>query len=227
MQDAPETSAADARAKKLIRRQKRNMRKAQAEGFLAGVAAMLRPGDLAIDCGANQGVVTAVLAETGADVLAFEPDPWAFAVLQDRFGDHPRVTLHNAALGTSEGRVRLKRADNFADNPSGASVKSTILEGGRSIDEGTGVDVRLVDFPARVAEIARTRDEIAFVKMDIEGAELEILETLDERGLIAPIRCLVAETHERKFKDLRPRFRALRSAFAERYPATRINLDWI
>ncbi|MFM7443241.1 MAG: FkbM family methyltransferase, partial [Tabrizicola sp.] len=61
--------------RKLKRRHKRDLRHARAEGMLAGIAAMLRPGDVAVDCGANRGDVTAVLAASGAVVHAFEPDP--------------------------------------------------------------------------------------------------------------------------------------------------------
>ncbi|MCF1708449.1 FkbM family methyltransferase [Tabrizicola sp. J26] len=223
----PATSEAELRAEKLIRRQKRNLRKASAEGFLAGVAAMLRPGDLAIDCGANVGVVTAVLAETGADVIAYEPDPFAFGQLSERFSGHPRVTLINAAVGTSSGTVRLMRAGNFDQNPKGASVKSTILPGGRAIDEAGGVNVPLLDFPEFLKGLFAEGREVAFLKMDIEGAELDLLEALDRDGLLERVRVLVAETHERKFPDQRGRYRALRAAIASRYPAGRFNLDWI
>lgn len=226
-EDAPPKSDAERRAEALIRRQKRNLRKATAEGFLSGVAAMLRPGDIALDCGANVGVVTRVLAATGADVVSFEPDPFAFGKLRAAFADHPRVELVNAAVGVSDGTVRLMRAGNFGDNPAGASVKSTILQGGRMIDEAAGIDVRLMDFPAYLEAKIAERGEIAFVKMDIEGAELDLLEEMDRRGLLAHIRCLVAETHERKFRDLRPRYRALRTNFARKYPGGRVNLDWI
>ena len=220
-------SKAEERAEALIRRHKRNMRKARAEGYLAGVAAMLRPGDLAIDLGANMGVVTEVLARTGADVIAFEPDPWTFAKLTERFAESPNVRLVNAAVGVGGGTVRLMRAENFDANPTGASVKSTILSGGRQIDEGQSIDVPLVDFPSFVAEQLQTRAEIAFVKMDIEGAELDILEAMDRDGLFAQVRVLVAETHERKFRDLRPRYRALRESFAAKYNPDRVSLDWI
>ncbi|MDP4034431.1 MAG: FkbM family methyltransferase [Pseudorhodobacter sp.] len=224
--DAPR-SKAELRAQTMIRRQKRNLRKASAEGFLAGVAAMLRPGDLVMDCGANIGSITAILAETGADVMAFEPDPFAFGELSAKFADHPRVELINAAVGATAGTVRLMRASNFDDNPAGASVKSTILQGGRSIDATTGFDVPLISFPDLIREKIASGRELAFVKMDIEGAELEILEALDQQGLLAQIRCIVVETHERKFKDLRPRYRALREAFAEKYPGNQVYLNWI
>ncbi len=220
-------SEAELQAEALQRRQWRALRKARAEGFLAGAAAMLRPGDLALDCGANLGKVTDILARTGADVIAFEPDPWTFERLSARFSGVANVTLVNAALGVSEGRVRLHRATNFDSNPSGASVKSTILSGGHAIDDSTGPEVALIDFPAFLHARLAERDEIALVKLDIEGAELDILEAMDRASLFDRIRVLLAETHERKFLHLRPRFHALRQALAKRHDPARVNLDWI
>lgn len=80
-----------------------------------------------------------------------------------------------------------------------------------------------MDFPNILSELG----EVAFVKMDIEGAELDILERMHQDGLFAKVRCLVAETHERKFKDLRPRYRALREEIAQHYHPGRVSLDWI
>ncbi len=222
----PQTEA-EQRAEVMIRRMKRNLRKSWAEGYMTAICAMLKPGDLVMDLGANMGVVTAVLAATGADVIAYEPDPFAFGTLQQKFGDMPNVTLVNAAVGVGTGTVRLRRADNFGDNPEGASVKSTILDGGRRIDAANAVEVPLLDFPGLVRETVAMRGEIAFVKMDIEGAELDILEVMHRDALFANIRCLVAETHERKFKDLRERYKALREVVAEAYPPGKVNLDWI
>ena len=211
----------------LVRRQRRNLRKAWAEGYLTAVAAMLKPGDLVLDCGANMGVVTAVLAAPGADVIAYEPDPYAYKVLQEKFCLTRNVTLVNAAVGVGSGTVQLMRADNFEANPDGASVKSTILDGGRHIDGDNSIEVPLLDFPTLIRELVVARGEIVFVKMDIEGAELDILEELDRESLFTDIRCLVAETHERKFKGLRDRYKALRMGIAERYPTGKVNLDWI
>ncbi len=231
-QPSPETAAlpqseAEQRAEVMIRRMKRNLRKSWAEGYMMAITAMLKPGDLVMDCGANMGVVTAVLAATGADVIAYEPDPYAFGTLQQKFGDMANVTLINAAVGVGTGTVRLMRADNFGENPEGASVKSTILDGGRRIDAENSVEVPLLDFPGIIREMVAERGEIAFVKMDIEGAELDILEVMHRDALFQNVRCLVAETHERKFKDLRDRYKTLRDVVAETYPAGKVNLDWI
>ncbi|MGB7262657.1 MAG: FkbM family methyltransferase [Albidovulum sp.] len=231
--EAEDTDAAaritelEERLAKLKRREKRNLRHARAHGFLDGVLALLRPGDIVIDCGANLGEVSAPLAATGAHVIAFEPDPYAFAQLSERLGDAANVTLHPQAVSTAAGTLRLMRAANFEDNPKGGSVKSTLIGGGRGISDDDGIDVEVIDFVAFLRDLIAAKGPIAFLKMDIEGAELDLLAAMDAAGLFADIRCTVAETHENKFKDLRPRYRDLREDFAGKYATQHVNLDWI
>lgn len=200
----------------------RARRHGHASGLLQGICSMLLPGDVAIDCGANVGKVTRRLADTGAQVHAFEPDPYSFAQLTEAVAGLPNVTLHNAAVGTAAGTVTLYRGSNFEDDPKSASVKSTILPGGRGVAE-TAIEVPVVDFP----EFLRGIGSVAFLKMDVEGAELDLLEAMERDDLFRAVRLTVAETHEKKFKDLRGRFAALRERLTETYPITKVNLDWI
>ncbi len=227
--ETSEAREADLKAKlsKLKRREQRNLRQARAHGFLDGILALLRPGDVVIDCGANVGEVSARLAATGATVIAFEPDPYAFGKLSERLADCDNVTLHQQAVSTEAGTLKLMRASNFDDNPKGGSVKSTLLSGGRGISEEDSIEVEVIDFVAYLRDLVAKSGPVAFLKMDIEGAELALLREMDEVGLFADIRCLVAETHERKFKDLRSDYRALREAIAEKYSPQHVNLDWI
>lgn len=213
--------------RKLKRRHKRDLRFARAEGMLQGVVSMLRPGDVVVDCGANRGDICADLAATGAVVHAFEPDPYNVDKLKERFRDVANVHLHPVAVGATPGRVRLMRAANWEVNPDLASVKSTIVSGGHNIAEGAGIDVEIIDFPAFLRGLIADHGRLAFIKIDIEGAELDLLEAMLSAGLFDHIQLTVAETHERKFKDLRPRFAALREAVSAAYPPTRVNLDWI
>ncbi len=227
--DTAEAEALKTRLEKLTRRQARNQRAAFAKGLLQGVLSMLRPGDVVMDCGANIGDVAEPLADTGATLHAFEPDPYAFERLSKRLDGRPNVTLYNAAVGTEAGSVRLMRAANFDDNPKGGSVKSTVVPGGRNIDErdGQAIDVAMIDLPAMIRDMSRAHGELAFLKMDIEGAELALLELMMRERLFDSVRLTVAETHERKFRALRPRFAELRRNVSEAYPITRVNLDWI
>ena len=223
----PRVAELEAKLSKLKRREQRNLRQARAHGFLDGILALLRPGDVVIDCGANVGDVSARLAETGATVIAFEPDPYAFEKLSERVAGCDNVTLFQQAVSTEAGFLRLMRASNFDDNPKGGSVKSTLLSGGRGISEEDAVQVEVIDFVSFLRDLVAKSGPVAFLKMDIEGAELALLREMDKAGLFSAIRCLVAETHERKFKDLRPDYRALREAIAEKYSPQHVNLDWI
>jgi FkbM family methyltransferase len=214
---------------KLKRRQERNERAQFARGLMQGILSMLRPGDVVFDCGANVGAVTGPLAQTGATVHAFEPDPFAFGKLSKRVKGMDNVILHNAAVGVTAGAVCLMRASNFEDNPMTGSVKSTIIGGGRNIDERdeATIEVEMIALPDMIRRVAGETGEVAFLKMDIEGAELDLLEHMQSEHLFDLVRLTVAETHENKFCDLRPRFAALREAVAAEHPVTRVNLDWI
>ncbi len=208
-------------------RMKRRERVARAEGMLQGVTAMLGPKDVAVDCGANVGKVTAALAKTGARVIAFEPDPLAYNELKEAFEGVKNVELVNAAVGVKDGVARLHRAEDFAQKPKRRTVKSSLLSGGRGMADDNYVDVDMVNFPEALRLLLKETKEIAFLKMDIEGAELELLEVMDAEGLLDPIRFTVVETHERKFPDLQPRYEKLRADFADKYSANKVNLDWI
>lgn len=213
--------------RKARRREKRRVRDAEALGYMNGVLAMLTPDDLVIDCGANVGLVSEPLAQTGARLHSFEPDPFAFEKLSGTMEAYDNATLHNAAVGVEDGTVRLNRAEDFDSDQMGASVKSSILDGGRAMASDSYVEVKLIDFTSFLKTQIAAHGEIAFLKMDIEGAELDLLEKMHEVGLISPIRCLVVETHENKFPELRPRFRQLREVFGQAYPKNKVNLDWI
>lgn len=227
MAEQAKIDALQAELDKLKRRQQRNFRAHHARGLMQGILSMLKPGDVVLDCGANVGDVTEPLAATGAQVHAFEPDPYAFEQLSNRVKGMDNVTLHNAAVAVEAGKLTLMRAANFDDNPKAGSVKSTLIAGGRNIDESEGIEVDVIALPDLLADLAEQHGEVAFLKMDIEGAELDLLEHMQAEGLFDIVRLTVAETHENKFADLRPRFAALREAVGKAHPITRVNLDWI
>ena len=71
----------------------------------AAAAARLTKGDIAIDCGANVGKFTVMMARNGATVHAFEPNPAAFAELRRNTAEFANVQLHATAITTSPGRA--------------------------------------------------------------------------------------------------------------------------
>jgi len=199
------------------RNRRRAKRAARAERAFFAALLELGPGDVALDCGANVGFYARHMARSGATVHAFEPDPLAFEALSRALGDAPNVTLHPAAVGTVPGRATLSRPADFAADPVGRTVASTLMGG-----DGEGVEVEVIDLPAFLAALPAPP---ALLKLDVEGAEVELLETLEARGLLAPIRHVFCETHERQFPALRPRTFALIRALGPE-GAGRVDFDW-
>ena len=195
----------------------RDGRRAHAKGMLQGIVSMLPPGDVTVDCGANLGAITEVLADSGATVHAFEPEPFTFDILRKNFGDRPNVILHNVAVGVNAGKVTLMRAEGWAANPQGTSESCSIIEGRRRMDTGDGIEVELIDF-AFLTDLLSRHSRIALVTSDIESAELDPLEAMETHGFFDKVGLTVAETHEQKFAHLAPRFVALRTRITARYP---------
>lgn len=139
----------------------------------------LRPGDVAIDCGASVGHVVAAFAGAGAFVHAFEPDPSAFAVLAERFGDAPNVRLHRRAVLDRAGTARLYLHVDAARDPVGASVRSSVLPFKGNVDPETYVEVEAVGLSDFVLELERP---VKVVKIDVEGAECPIVHRLLDTG---------------------------------------------
>ena len=139
-------------------------------------AAALGPAPVILDVGANYGLATIALKaeHPDAEIVAFEADPAIAAIAATNIA-RPRacddVTLVRAAAWTSEGTMR------FAAEGSDA---------GRLGDEG-GLEVPTV----------RLRDwldrDVDLLKMDIEGAEVDVL--LDCADRLDRVGSLVCEYH--------------------------------
>ena len=177
-----------------------------------------------IDLGANVGEYTRVMADFGCHVIAFEPDPWAFKQLEDNLSSYSNVKLENAAAGNSNGTTALWRHIEFDTCPERHSVSSSTIEHKFPIDIRLGpIIVRAVDF---IEYLEQLNGHIGVIKMDIEGAEVDILERmLDCSSILDRIDYIFVETHEYEILTHRERVDTLRQRTRELF-RPRINLDW-
>ena len=183
----------------------------------------LKPGDLAIDCGANIGHFTRILANQGARVHAFEPDPFTFSILQENTKDLKNVVLHNAAVGTSNSVVKLYRKENFENNPLEASISSSLFEGKLNVDPEHSIDIEQIDFGAFLNSLDQ---EVTILKIDIEGAEIPLLENLVEHDSLRNCTRVFVETHEDRIPELADRTANLRKLSQSREYSNKLFLDW-
>lgn len=152
----------------------------------------LPPNSLCVDLGANIGKITDILLDHGHRVIAFEHDPATFKVLAENVGARAGVTLVQAAAGTAEGTARLMRDKEWNPETLYGSEGSSLVEtSGRKAEDA--VDVRVVDLAAYLRDID---EDIALLKMDIEGGEWDLIPHLDREGSFDRIDHVLVETHE-------------------------------
>jgi FkbM family methyltransferase len=128
------------------------------------------PGDLVFDIGANKGEYTEMLLELGARVVAVEPEPTIARRTKQRF---PQARLVTAAAGPARGRARLR----INRHPALASLSERWITVATPDDwTGEEIDVPVVTLDQLIEEHGYP----AFVKIDVEGYEAEVLTGLSE-----------------------------------------------
>ena len=128
---------------------------------------LVDPARAAIDVGANVGIYTGRLAQLCKKVHAFEPIPW---LADDVASKSPtNVVLHRIALSNRTGRAELRV-------PTRAGVEEhglTTMEERNPLE--TRDDIRIVS--CAVDRIDNVISEpVGFIKVDVEGHELAVLE---------------------------------------------------
>jgi len=123
---------------------------------------VLKPDAVVVDIGANIGYYTRIaskLVGAGGSVIAFEPMPAAYRVLQLNCADLANVILFPVALGDKQGEATFyvrKKGDASSLWPDISSKKVQV-----QVDT---LDNKLAKYP-----------RIDFIKIDVEGFEPEVL----------------------------------------------------
>jgi len=146
------------------------------------------PPRLIVDAGANIGLASVWLAHRypGARVIALEAERGNFEVLRRNVAPYPNVEPRLQALWSHPTRLRIT-------NPDASAHGFQVGEGeptGRA-DDGS---VEAVDVPALLREAGAGR--IDLLKLDVEGAEVEILRD-GAAHWIDHIGTLAVELHDR------------------------------
>lgn len=187
------------------------------------VIAGLGPGDIAIDCGANVGKFTVPMASTGATVFAFEPNPDAYARLVENTASFPNVRTFKAAVTTVPGPVKLYLHRYAADDPVHFSTGSSLVGTKRNVREDRFEMVEGIQFAEFIKGLGDIR--VRLLKMDIEGAEVGVLNQLLDEGLHEIIDQAFVEVHDRQIRALAESTRQLRERLQALH-AEHFRLDW-
>lgn len=184
---------------------------------------ILNSGDIAIDCGANVGKVTEQMAAKGATVYAFEPNPYAFEVLQKKFADNPDIHCFNQGVLDKESELPLYLHEHSDEDELKWSTGSSFISSKGNIRKDKSVVVKVIDI---VDFITTLPGRVKILKLDVEGVEIEILNKLIDTGITDKIDLILAETHEDKMPELKDKTEELKKKIQVK-DIQNINLNWI
>ncbi|MEW6689103.1 MAG: FkbM family methyltransferase [Pseudomonadota bacterium] len=156
---------------------------------------LVRADPLLVDCGLGRDIsfASAFLTRFGGTVIGVEANPAALAWCAQH--SPPGMHLRDAAFWTRAGETLafhlprpLEQLPNGADGVSGSLLASHAYVAGGEPRRVTTTDLEQV-----LAEAGR--EDCDVLKLDIEGAEYEVLEDLLARGLLGKCRQLLVEFH--------------------------------
>jgi len=134
------------------------------------------PGELTVDVGANIGYTASILAVRAGpqgEVVCFEPHPEVMSRLREN-ADHwrqdgrcARITLHQLALGSGRGVATLCMDSAFQRNNGTARIVPCPEQ-----SRHASFEVKL----ERLDSVLAAGQTISVIKLDAEGAELDIFE---------------------------------------------------
>lgn len=153
--------------------------------FIDGVLRFESPGTSPriLDCGANVGLASLYFKRLypQARITAFEADPGIAAAARHNMerNGYPDVEVHAVGVWTSDGEVTFRR-----DGADGGAID----EVSRRVD-GSLARIPVVRLRDRLID-----EEVDLLKMDIEGAEPEVL--ADCETALSRVRALIVDVHE-------------------------------
>lgn len=145
--------------------------------------------DLVFDVGANTGSRTKLFLNLGAKVICFEPQPNLFEHLRSYLGKNKKCLIKNLGLGDCRGSQILNISDAHVLSSMSERWINATKNSGRFIEYNWDTKIN-VDISTLDLEIAR-HGVPTYVKIDVEGYELEVL-----KGLSKPINFISIEFTE-------------------------------
>lgn len=164
-------------------------------------------------------------------IYSFEANPMTYELSKNCEPDYKNLIHLNKAIWTNSDGIYLNV--NATDT---TTQGSNILEFPPAIDTMWGtryawdkkIRVESIDLSSLIYEI-RSKDEFAsiHIKMDIEGAEFDVLQKILEKQAHRLIDTIYVEFHERFFIDQHDLYRKIKEGILSDFRSDKINiLEW-
>lgn len=159
----------------------------------------LKSGSVVYDIGANVGLFTRLFSNIGCTVFAFEPHPGAFRELERMFAVSRNVNLFNLAISDEDGHAPLYFHIHGDKEDINFSQGTSLLASKPNVDESNATICKI----ASISRIIEMVDHVDFMKIDVEGAEIKIINhLLNQHETLQKISFIGCETHDNKWSHL-------------------------
>jgi FkbM family methyltransferase len=147
---------------------------------LAGLLELYRV-DCVLDVGANKGQYARLLRRAGyrGQIVSFEPVPDVFAALAEAAADDDLWTVHQMALGSTDGTTTMNVVPGTMSSVLVPSEYGTGRYG--QLREVSEVDVPVRRLDGLLATLPELQGRRVFLKMDTQGYDLETFAGLGDR----------------------------------------------
>jgi FkbM family methyltransferase len=183
----------------------------------------LNKNSVVIDCGANIGNISSFLSITGATIYAFEPDPIAFESLQKNYSERKNIHCINKGVWDRNTKLRLFRHAGMKKNEQAFTVGSSIVKSKKNISTVSSVEIEVINLVEFIQSLNRKVD---LIKIDVEGAETEILRSVIQQDAHTLFKMMYAETHETKIPGQKVQMDKIKAQMKQK-GITNIKLNWI
>lgn len=178
---------------------------------------------LVLDCGANVGHISKFLASTGATVISFEPDPVAYEKLLQRCGQKKNITLIKKGVWDKNAAIQLYTHKASTGNEASFTVGSSIIAEKQNVNTEKGMTIEVIDL---ISFMQQQHKKIDLVKLDVEGAEIEILHKIIATESWSLFEKMYVETHETKIPSQVKELTIIKQQLKEK-GIKHIKLNWI
>ncbi|MEI9910218.1 MAG: FkbM family methyltransferase [Bacteroidota bacterium] len=180
-------------------------------------------GSIVLDCGANVGHIAKLFSLTGATVIAFEPDPVAYQKLLHRCRSRKNITCVRKGVWDKDAIIQLFSHEDSKGNEASFTVGSSIIAGKININTEKAQSIEVIDL---VSYIQNSGKKIDLVKLDVEGAEIEILKKVIATDAYKLFDRMYVETHETKIPSQAKELEWIKQEMKNR-GIKNIKLNWV
>jgi FkbM family methyltransferase len=164
----------------------------------------LDENSVVFDIGGYKGeFVSSIFNKYGSLIYVFEPVPEYYNIIIRKFSQNRKVLSYCFGLSAKSGETRISLADNSS---------SLFITGNNDID------IKLKSITEFIEE--NKIEKIDLAKINIEGSEYDLLESLIQNGLIERFRNIQVQFHDFIIPNARTRMNAIQQELSKTHELT-------